>query len=40
MVYFCDACEKIYEINRNDLRCIYCGSCTCRPYEQPTTDCE
>ena len=33
MIYFCDACQKTYELNRTDVFCIYCGSCSCRPYE-------
>ena len=33
MIYYCDACRQTYELNRNDVRCIYCGLFTCRPYE-------
>ena len=33
MIYFCDACGQVYELNRVDVSCIYCGSCSCHPYE-------
>ena len=33
MVFQCDACKRVYELDRNDLRCIYCGECRCHPVE-------
>ena len=38
MIYFCDACQQTYELNRSDLRCIYCGSCSCHPCELPVDE--
>lgn len=38
MVYFCDSCKQVYELNRNDVRCIYCGSYACSPYQPPKED--
>ena len=32
MIYQCDACQRIYEINRTDVLCMYCGACRCHPY--------
>lgn len=34
MVYVCDACRRVYELNRIDVACIYCGACCCHPYEE------
>ena len=33
MIYYCDICRQTYELNRNDVCCIYCGSYTCHPCE-------
>lgn len=38
MIYYCDACQQTYELNRSDVCCIYCGSCTCHPYEPPAEE--
>ena len=32
MIYYCDVCQREYELNRTDLFCIYCGAC-CRLRE-------
>lgn len=33
MVYQCDACKRVYELDRTDVRCVYCGECRCHPVE-------
>jgi len=33
MIYECNACKRVYEINRTDVTCIYCGASSCHPYE-------
>jgi len=33
MIYQCDACNRVYEVNRTDVICMYCGACGCHPYE-------
>lgn len=35
MIFYCDVCRQVYEINRTDVSCIYCGACACHPYEPP-----
>lgn len=34
MIFYCDACHQVYELNRTDVSCIYCGACCCHPFEQ------
>lgn len=39
MIYLCDTCQKVYELNRIDVSCIYCGAYACHPYEPlPNTE--
>lgn len=33
MVFQCDACKRVYELDRNDVRCVYCGEYRCHPVE-------
>lgn len=33
MVFKCDACKRVYELDRRDVRCVYCGACRCHPLE-------
>lgn len=40
MVFQCDACKQVYELNRRDVRCIYCGEYRCRPVEKPSEQSE
>lgn len=30
----CDACQRVYELNRQDVRCVYCGEYRCHPVEE------
>ncbi len=38
MVFQCDACKRVYELDRTDVRCVYCGECRCHPVEQPVKE--
>ena len=33
MVYFCDACRRVYDVNLTGITCIYCGAHRRHPYE-------
>ena len=33
MIYRCDACQRVYEVNRTLVECMYCGACRCRPHQ-------
>lgn len=33
MVFQCDACHRIYEVNLTGVTCICCGAHRCHPYE-------
>ncbi len=35
MIFFCETCQQTYELNRSDIRCIYCGAYTCPASEMP-----
>ena len=34
----CDACQRVYELNRQDVRCVYCGADRCHPAVEPPRD--
>ena len=35
MVFQCDACKRVYELDRTDVRCVYCGEYRCHPVDPP-----
>lgn len=32
MIFQCDACQRIYEVNLTGVTCMFCGAHRCHPY--------